>query len=174
MVLTLVTLGLGSCEKFFDPDQALIIKEEDFYKNWNEYRSAEMGLYALQQKLVDQIVILGELRGDLLEVTPYAGKDLNDIYNFRISPDNTYASPNTFYQLIGASNSLARKLEQEHPDVLDRSTSITDFDRLYGEVLCMRAWAYFNAVKIYGKVPYIWPSLTSSEEITDYLNTSQK
>ena len=163
-----------SCEEFFNPEQALVVLEDDFYKNWNEYRSAEMGLYALQQNLVDQIVILGDLRGDLLEVTQYADKDLNEIYNFNISPDNKYASPNNFYKLIEATNNLARELEQQHPEVLDKSEALTNYDRLYGEVLCMRAWAYFNAVKIYGEVPYIWPSLTSSEEITEYLNAPRQ
>lgn len=173
LVMVLLTFTMFSCEKFFNPDQVQILKEDEFYKNWNEYRSAEMAMYSLQQKLVDQIVVLGELRGDLLEVSPHASKDLNDIYNFNISPDNAYTQPNNFYQLIGATNNLARKLEYEHPEVLDKSVESTDYDRLYGEVLCMRAWAYFNAVKIYGKIPYLWPSLTSEKEITAYINTPQ-
>lgn len=174
LILVIALIGnLYSCEKIFNPDQDLIIKDDDFYKTWNEYRSAEMGMYALQQGLVEQIVILGELRGDLLQVTRFAEKDLVDIYNFNISPDNKYASANKFYELIGATNNLARKLEYEHPEVLDKTIASTDYDRLYGEVLCMRAWSYFNAVKIYGKIPYIWPSLTSSGEISEYLNAPQ-
>jgi hypothetical protein len=35
----------------------------------------------------------------------------------------------------------------------------------------MRAWAYFNAVRIYGKVPYIHESLDNVEEIEDYVNS---
>jgi hypothetical protein len=35
----------------------------------------------------------------------------------------------------------------------------------------MRAWAYFNAVRIYGKVPYIHESLTTIEEIEQYVNS---
>ncbi len=164
---------LSSCEEFFHPDQDLIIKEDDFHKNWNEYRSAEMGLYSLQQQLVEQLVVLGELRGDLLEVTPSAGKDLLEVYNFSISPGNKYASPNNFYILIAATNNLIRKLESAHPEVLDHSAPVTNFDRLYGEVLCMRAWTYFNAVKIFGEIPYIWPSLTSGNEINSYIQASQ-
>lgn len=173
-ILLILLAGIfSSCEEFFHPDQELIIKEDDFYKNWNEYRSAEMGLYSLQQQLVEQLVVLGELRGDLLEVTPFANKDLQEVYNFSISPSNKYASANNFYILIAATNNLARKLENEHPDVLDQSAPINSYDRLYGEVLCLRAWTYFNAVKIFGEVPYIWPSLTSADEINEYIQTSQ-
>ncbi|MCK4751756.1 MAG: RagB/SusD family nutrient uptake outer membrane protein, partial [Bacteroidales bacterium] len=169
--LILLVLLLGSCERIFDPQQGLIIESEEYFRDWSEYRSAEMGLYALQQLLVDQLVILGELRGDLVEITPNADNDLIEIYNFQFLKSNKYVSPINFYKLIGACNSLARQLETAHPEVLDMDLDVTVYDQLYGEVLCMRAWAYFNAVRIYGKVPYIWPSLTTVEEIVDYVNT---
>ncbi|MFC2080000.1 RagB/SusD family nutrient uptake outer membrane protein [Bacteroidota bacterium] len=174
ILLVFIMAGsLYSCEDFFNPEQDLIIKENDFLIDWHEYRAAELGLYFLQQRLMDQIIVLGELRGDLLEITPNADKDLMDVYNFEIAPDNKYASPNGFYELIAACNNLGRKLEYKHPEVLDKTKGTTDYDRLYGEILCMRAWAYYNAVKIYGKIPYIWPSLTSATEISSYLETSQ-
>jgi starch-binding outer membrane protein, SusD/RagB family len=168
----LFTLLFVGCNDFFDPVQDLVVNKEAFFADWEDYRAAEMGLYALQQKLVEQIVVLGELRADLLEITPNADKDLVEVYNFQISKDNKYASPSNFYLLIGACNSLAYQLETEYPEVLDENAVISKFDRLYGEVICMRAWAYFNAVKIYGQVPYIWPSLTSVEEINEYVNSS--
>jgi len=165
-----VAMFLGSCERFFEPDQGMVISHDKFFSDWAEYRSAEMGLYSLQQDLVEQIVVLGELRGDMLDITENADADLIEIYNFNVSPDNKYASPIKFYRLIGACNSLAVKLESAHPEVLS-DTSVNIYDRLYGEVLCMRAWAYFNAVRIYGRVPYIWPDLTTAESITEYVNT---
>ena len=152
--LILLVLLLGSCERIFDPQQGLIIESEEYFRDWSEYRSAEMGLYALQQLLVDQLVILGELRGDLVEITPNADNDLIEIYNFQFLKSNKYVSPINFYKLIGACNSLARQLATAHPEVHDMDLDVTIYDQLYGEVLCMRAWAYFNAVRIYGKVPY--------------------
>ena len=68
-MLVILAGMLNSCEKFFNPEQELVIMKDNFHKDWNEYRSAELGLYSFQQKLVEQLVILGELRGDLLEVT---------------------------------------------------------------------------------------------------------
>ncbi len=162
---------LGSCEKFFDPDQPLIVDESKYFQDWNEYRAAELGLYAIQQELVTQLVVLGELRGDLLTVTDNADRDLIEVNLHQINPGNKYASPLNFYRLIGACNRLGTRLEQEHPEVL-KDTTATIYDRLYGEVLCMRAWAYFAAVKIYKEVPYVWPSLTTAEEITEYVSQS--
>ena len=170
----LFLLVLNSCEEFFEPDQGLIIEKEDYFKDWSEYRSAEMGLYALQQQLVDQLVILGELRGDLVEITPNADRDLIEIYNFQFLRSNKYVSPINFYRLIGACNNLIRQLEFDHQEVLDEKLEPTIYDQLYGEVLCMRAWAYFNAVRIYGKVPYIWQNLTTVDEINEYVNTERE
>ena len=162
----------GSCEKFFDPEQPLIVDESNYFTDWNEYRAAELGLYALQQELVAQLVVLGELRGDLLTVTENADRDLIEVNLHQVYPGNKYGSPLNFYTLIGACNRLSTRLEKDHPEVLKDSTT-NIYDRLYGEVLCMRAWAYFNAVRIFKEVPYVWPSLTTAEEITEYVSQSK-
>ena len=173
-IILMTAVIFSSCQEFIEPDQELIKEESDMYKNWEEFRSAEMGMYSLQQNLVEQLVVLGELRGDLLTITDNATSDLVEVHNFNISKDNVYASPVNFYKLIGACNKLARQIETEQPSVLDRNAPVNNYDRLYGEVLCMRAWAYFNAVRIYGKVPYIHKSLTSVNEIEEYVNSSSE
>lgn len=163
----------NSCKDFLNPEQEINITEDKLYDDWYEYRSIEMGLYGIQSRLVEQLVILGELRGDLLQITQNADADMVEVYNFNISKENKYASPSKFFELISACNNFITVLEREHPDVTDKSIKvITNFDKLYGEALCMRAWAYFNAVRIYGKVPFIPESLTSIDEVNNFLNSS--
>jgi starch-binding outer membrane protein, SusD/RagB family len=162
---------LQSCEKFLNPEQELSITENKLFDDWYEYRSVAMGLYGLQQQLAEQLLILGELRGDLLTITPNADADLVGIYNFNITKENKYASPTNFFKLIAASNNFIRVLRRTHSEVLDHSSPVTNFDKLYGEALCMRAWAYFNAVRIYGKVPFINESLVTIDEIENYVNS---
>ncbi len=167
----LMLTAMSSCQKFLNPDQEIDITDDKLFNDWYEYRSVEMGLYALQAQLVEQIIILGELRGDLLTVTPNADPDMVEVYNFSISRENKYASPVNFFRLISASNNLIRVLKERHPEVMDPGSPVNNYDKLYGEALCMRAWAYFNAVRIYGKVPFIYESLTTMEEVNDYLNS---
>ncbi len=175
LILLLLTAGaaacLTSCKDFLNPEQELNITEEQLYNDYYEYRAVCMGLYGLQQQLVEQLVVLGELRGDLLQVTPNADADLVEVYNFNISKTNRYASPLNFYRLISASNNFIRILKTEHPEVMDPKAAVSNYDKMYGEALCMRAWAYFNAVRIYGKIPYFPESLTSVDEITGYVNS---
>ena len=161
----------SSCTEFLNPDQEINITEDKLFDDWYEYRSIEMGLYGLQAELVEQIVILGELRADLLQITETADADMVEIYNFNITSENKYASPTNFFKLISASNNFIKVLQNKHPEVLDPASPINNYDRLYGEALCMRAWAYFNAVRIYGKEPFIHESLTSIDEVNNYLNS---
>jgi starch-binding outer membrane protein, SusD/RagB family len=160
-----------SCDDFLEPPQKLILKTNDFDGSWYEYRSLALGLYSLQQELVEQIVVLGELRGDLLTTTHNSSPELIEVNDFKISKDNPYASPYNFFRLIAACNSLIRQLKHDYPDVVNAESAITNYDRVYGEALTMRAWAYFNAVRIYGKMPYIYEALTSVDEIIEYVNS---
>ncbi len=172
-LITLATaiLLIPSCEKFLNPQQELAITEDKLYDDWYEYRSIEMGLYGLQQNLVEQLLILGELRGDLLEITPNASADMVEIYNFNPSRTNRYTSPVNFFKLISACNNFILVLQEEQPGVLDPDSPVDNYDKLYGEALCMRAWAYFNAARIYGKVPYIHESLSTIAEIEAYVES---
>lgn len=172
LIFLVLTMAFAvSCEDFLDPEQGLVVKDKDLYSDWHEYRGAELGLYALQQKLVEQLVVLGELRGDLLTTTQNSPPELIEVNEFNISNNNPYASPYDFYRLIAATNSLIRQLKFNHPDVLNPNAELNNYDRLYGEALCMRAWAYFTAVRIYGKIPYVYESLTSVDEINEYVNS---
>jgi starch-binding outer membrane protein, SusD/RagB family len=58
-----------------------------------------MGMYGLQQQLVEQIMVLGELRADLLTITENADADLVEIYNFNPSRENKYVSPYQLFQI---------------------------------------------------------------------------
>jgi len=64
IVLLFIVL-FGACEKFLEPDQDLILRESEVPGDEVELRSASLGLYSIQQELVEKIVILGELRSDL-------------------------------------------------------------------------------------------------------------
>ncbi len=171
--LLVSVLLFSGCEDLLLTNQENANTDNQMFDDWYEYRSTAMGLYGLQQKLVEQIFILGELRGDLLSITENADADMIEVSNFNITKENKYASPTNFFKLISASNSFIRVLQREHPNVSDLNSPVDNYDRLYGEALCMRAWAYFNAVRIYGKVPFIHESLTSIDEIENFLNSSE-
>ncbi len=170
-IFLLSLILFSSCKDFLNPDQEINITKDKLYDDWYEYRSIVMGLYGIQADLVEQLVILGELRGDLMKTTENADADMVEIYNFNVSKENKYAQPTNFFKLITAANSFITVLKTEHPEVMDAKSPVTNYDKLYGEALCMRAWAYFNAVRIYGKVPFLPESLTSINEVNNFLKS---
>ena len=170
LAMTVQVLCITGCEKFFDPEPTEVVLEEQMYKDWYDFRSAGMGLYSLMQGLVEQIVILGELRADMLQVTENADRDLIEIFEFNVTSSNRYVSPVLFYRLITGCNNLINMIESFNPDVLDPEAPISNYDKLYGEILCMRAWAYFNAARIYGTIPYLHTKITTIEDMRNYLN----
>lgn len=160
-----------SCDDFLNPTQGLVLPEKNVPADEVELRSISLGLYSLQQDLVEQIVMLGELRADLLTLTSNADPDLREISSLQITENNRYASPSKFYRLIAASNKVIRILEQMHPEVLDKNSAVTNFHRMFGEAVVMRSWAYFYAARIYNEIPYIPESLNTIDEINAYINS---
>lgn len=160
------------CEEFLNPAQDLVIPDDEFPADNVELRAASLGLYSLQQELVDQLVVLGELRGDLLEITENADINLTEIYNFQISPGNPYASPVNFYKLIAASNKMIRIIVNNYPEVTDPESAVSNYHYMLGEAICMRSWAYFNAARIFDVIPYIPETLTDISEINEFVNSS--
>lgn len=171
LIYILFLLVITGCNDFLNPMQGLVIPESEVPADEVELRSISLGLYSLQQDLVEQIVMLGELRADLLVVTDNADPDLREINSFKITESNRYASPSNFYKLIAACNKVIRILETIHPEVLDDNSPASNYHRMYGEAVVMRSWAYFYAVRIFNEIPYIPETLNTIEEINAYVNS---
>lgn len=172
LLIVILMSFFTACEDFMNPEQELVLHEANIPADEVELRSASLGLYAIQQELVDQMIVLGELRGDLLKVTKNADTDLREVYNFQISPTNRYANPTNFYKLIAASNKILRILENKYPELTNPESDLSNPHRMYGEAICMKSWAYFNAARIFNEIPYIPESLTDISEIDEYVNSS--
>jgi hypothetical protein len=168
LILLVVTTG---CKDFLNPDQELVRPESEVPADEVELRSISLGLYSLQQDLVEQIVMLGELRADLLVVTANADPDLREINNIQVTESNRYASPSNFYKLVAACNKVIRILEQLHPEVLEDDSPASNYHRMYGEAVTMRSWAYFYAVRIFNEIPYVPETLNTIDEINAFVNS---
>ena len=166
--ILLILVVTSGCEDFLNPEQGLVVPESQVPADEVELRSLSLGLYSLQQDLVEQIVILGELRADLLVVTPNADPDLREINSFLVTESNRYASPSNFYKLIAASNKVIRILENLYPEVLEKDSPVSNYHRMYGEAVTMRSWAYFYAVRIFNEIPYIPETLNTIDEINAF------
>jgi len=126
--LVLMMFWVTGCEKFLTPDLLNIAKTDEIFQEWDEYRSAGLGLYSLQQDLVDQLFVLGEVRADMLKLTQNSTAELEEVANFEFNPENEFMNPKGIYRLIAASNALSVKLMENKSDVFEKLDSVAYAD----------------------------------------------
>ena len=75
-----------------EPESSLVEFYEDNKLNTpNDTVYSVLGIINKMQKLADRTVILGEIRGDLTEITENASNDLQQLANFTADADNAYS-----------------------------------------------------------------------------------
>lgn len=161
----LLILAFTACEKMLEFSNDSLLTEEDAYVDEFTARSAVMGVYALLQDVAEQLIIIGELQGDLLTVTENAGSDLRQLEDHTVDELNIYADPTGFFRIIGNCNEVLYKIGRAR----EKDTNISDleFNSYIAELKLIRAWVYFKMVQIYGEAPYF------EEPLSDYQQTKQ-
>ena len=110
------------------------------------------GVLSRLQKLADSYVLLGELRGELLNVSATSDNYLREINDFNISSDNIYVNIKNYYAVINNCNYIIQKLDT---GVVDKGQKLKL--REYAAVKAIRAWTYmqialnFKTAKYYDK-----------------------
>ena len=158
--LLIFILFISSCEEMLElPNDSLLPEDKAFVDEFSA-RSSVMGVYALLQDVAQQLVILGELQGDLLTVTENADNDLRQLNEHNADATNIYADPSGFFKVIVNCNEVLHKIHRAK----DKDENISDMElaTYIAELKIIRAWVYFKMVQIYGKVPYF------EEPLSDY------
>jgi starch-binding outer membrane protein, SusD/RagB family len=162
-----VAVSLSSCSDFFNPDTSEILLEKNYVGDYTELYSGYMGLAATVKDVADQAMFLEGLRGDFMEPTPNAPREIWDVYNHQDLSGNSFASPKGYYNVImNANDYLAHVFAYRKKD--STSVSQTDFKGMVGGAIRYKVWAYLQLAKIYGEAVYIDEPVTSYGEISKY------
>lgn len=118
-----------------------------------------VGILNKLQPLADRTVLLGEVRGDLVDLTPYASTDLQQLANFSVTDDNAYNNPTDYYAVINNCNYFIA-----HADTaLKNNRGERIFEKEFAAVKGIRAWTYLQLALIYGRVPFVTEPLTNAQ-----------
>ncbi len=152
--------GLGatslftSCEDMFTAENSLVTT--DLAPKDTVYQM--MGIINGMQKVVDQSIILGELRSDLVDINEHTPIPLQEVASCNIGVDNVYNDPTDFYSVINSCNIYLANV-----DSLLRSAGKQYYEKEIIAAKCFRAWCYLELAKIYGSVPFVTePVLTAN------------
>jgi hypothetical protein len=153
-----LALGLGilavSCSKQLNQQPPSSITTAQFYSNTNDFTQAVTGAYNQLRAYPDQVLWMGEIRSDNVLATSDGNRDWQGIRNF--SPNLTTVGfintgwDNNFAGIYNC-NSVLDNLASKGGNISDPTLR----SRFSGEVHFLRAFYYFQLVRLYGQVPVI-------------------
>lgn len=159
-------ISLASCSDFFDQESDHVIYTDDArLDDAADTIYSVLGIINKMQAIADRTILLGEMRGDLVDVTATTPSDLRDVATFNVGNDNAYNSPRDYYAVINNCNFFLA-----HADTaLKNNQNEYIFRKEYAVVKAYRAWTYMQLAQIYGSVPFVTePILTKDEAELDY------
>jgi len=162
LAILIVCFFSVGCNKMLDVNSDRVLPTEG-----NKLNSANnnlyymLGIFSLLPKIAERYVLLGELRGDLMDVTKYATIDLQQISNFNISPDNPYISSKDYYAVINNCNYFIQNI-----DTSVVTGGIKTMYKEYAAAKAIRAWTYMQIALNYGKAVYYEQPLLNLDDVT--------
>jgi hypothetical protein len=145
------------------PDENAV-ELDKHYNNFNDADNAILGIYGKLMGLVDRVIVLNELRADLLTITPNATSDLTAISSHSAAADNEYCDVAPFYEVIlNCNDALASfdRMKQEN------KLSPADHEYRYADVATVRCWVYLQLAVHFGSVPYVTDPLLTVADLQD-------
>jgi hypothetical protein len=157
----------ASCSDWLDVRPDTEIKEEVLFSTEEGYKSALTGVY---KRLAKQELYGGNMSFDFMEklVQRYdnynswevSNADRAKLYEYDKDDNARYSLATIWaeqYTTIANINNILKNLEEQGAEVLDA----TLFDIIMGEALGLRAFIYFDLLRLWGPVYSIDPGLKS-------------
>ena len=156
-----VICGFASCADFFNQDSdQVIFSDQDHLTNATDTIYSVTGILNKLQALADRTILLGEVRGDLVDVTDVTSNDLRQVAQFNISDENMYNRPSDYYAVINNCNYFIANADT----ALRNNRNEYIFMKEYAAVKAIRAWTYLQLVLNYGSVPFVTEPILTKEQ----------
>lgn len=172
----LLITGSTACNKIIDLKPESNVTVENYYKNYDEVKVALTGVYNGLQKPLETEWMLTELRSDMSKQgspnsTSVANIELNDLNTYLQNSSHTKVYDYWFYTYknIRSANYVLRSLGVTYANgqtMMGTGTAQMDEDQkrqLAGEALFIRAYHYYNLVRLFGGVFIITDQQTPSQ-----------
>lgn len=161
-ILAVCMLSFNACN---DDDLGNAVPYDKFYQNLSDADRAILGVYAQFTTLAKQVVILNELRADLMDVTPAATPDLEKLNQNQIDESNQWVSPLQFYAVINSCNDVLTNFDKM---LAENKFTQDEYNERYSDIGALRSWIYLQLLNIYGSVPYITEPLVNLSDLDKY------
>ena len=149
--LFISVFAFEGCSNLLDVDSNRLVFPDGYKMNAaNDTLYSMFGIFSQMEKLADSYVLLGELRGDLMDVTPTSNLYLKEINNFDISSTNPYANNiKDYYSVINNCNYVIHNI-----DTSVVRGGIKVMYKEYAACKAIRAWTYMQIALNFGSAIY--------------------
>ena len=158
VLAAIFTIGFTtSCEDMFNIESSRVIYEHNHdLGSTADSAYTTTGILQCVREIADRYVILGEVRGDLVEINNLTKTSLRNIAEFNFEDDNEYLNIRDYYAVINNCNYALAKMDT----TLAHNNERVMIDE-YAAILGIRAWTYMQMAINYGEVPYFTEPITT-------------
>ncbi|WP_407425806.1 RagB/SusD family nutrient uptake outer membrane protein [Arcticibacter sp.] len=164
-ILLIVGICSSSCNKWLELKPQDGITSEDFWKTKEQAEAAVIGIYSslLEDPLVNNLFVWGELRADM--VAPFTRTSIDEQFMMggNILPTNGYTNWSSLYRTINYCNTVIKFAPQvlENDPTLNQAT----LDAYLAEAHAIRGLMYFYLLRVFGEVPLKTLPTSSDKDI---------
>jgi len=157
--LFISSIFLVSCNDMLGVDSKRLLTEQEYGHTPNDVLYSTFGVLSQMQKLADSYVLLGELRGDLLNTSETSDLSLKEINDFAISPSNKYVNIKDYYAVINNCNYILQNLD---------SNVVVKGEKLQlgqmAAIKSIRAWTYMQIALNFKTAKYYTNAILTVED----------
>lgn len=167
-----LSISLSSCDEFLNVEPSDARTIQYFYTNPKEAQQALMGVYNGLLPISSYYLMLSDVRSDDVWTGMPDDNEQNymafNAFRKQISQISTLEAAWTdYYEIIARANVLLEKIENLAFDEKIEGFSVKE--SFIAEARFLRAFAYFDLVRFFGRVP----AVTSSQTVDEAMKTPQ-
>jgi len=161
LFLFLSASTLTGCDDLLEVDSNRLVFVDDYdMTSANDTLYSMFGIFSQLQKLSDSYVLLGELRGDLMDVSENSGLYLKEINDFNISGKNPYTNNiKDYYAVINNCNYVIQTIDTS---IVSGGNKV--MYKEYAASKAIRAWTYMQIALNYGSATYFEKPILNVED----------
>lgn len=160
-IVALASVLMMSCKKgFIDLLPVSTVSTDALYKTDEDFNDAVIGVYSLLQNEYRTFWQYNLVSDDSRHQWPSEDIRLRlDNYTYQTNEGKFLNSWGNFYGIIFRANTILEKIADVDPTV------VTNKDRYTAEAKFLRAFAYFDLVRLFGDVPMVTKVITDAEAL---------
>ena len=159
-LLAVFILGMTtSCEDMFDITSNRVVYDHEINSTADSVYTT-LGVLQCMRKVADRYILLGEVRGDMCDITEYTKTSLRNLANFNFDDENEYLNVRDYYAIINNCNYALAKMDTTLA-INNQRVMLDEYAALQG----IRAWTYLQLAINYGEVPYYTSPVVTEADV---------